>query len=611
VNAKQTDSPGVAPTSRRRVTIRMAASVDSRMPAACFPPDGPEAVAVHAEIDAIFSACRALLFVLDHKGRIVRVSDSAARACSQAADTLIGRVIWDELMPETEGREFQRKFRSLCSTGKALNCESHLLSGEGTERVVLWSGATAGTDSDDASQVVLSGLDITIRRQFEEQAITRERRLQALLEFNYMGSRPLPQVYDYVLEQAIRLTGSEIGFIALIDHEQQKLTIPSWTSVCSRKKDGLTHPLVCTIAEAGAWADTVRTGEPAIVNDTDDPAGEYPGGYNDVGRRVSVPVYEENRLVAVIGVAQKASDYDGSDVNWLQHLMERLLTHAESHLDRQKLEQSERRWRLLIETMSDGLVIFDETFRVLYANRRLGQLLCYDPGELVGKPIELLLNEADQSTFQERMAEQTDREPSQYEAQWRASDGHWVPTIMSPQPMLDNAGNFIGSFAVLTDITYQKQTERRLQEANERLEAEQAAMSEKNIALKEVLSQIEQEKEQIKRQVQSNVDRILSPLLRTVKEKADENLGTYMRLLEDCLDEISAPFVNSLERKFASLSPREIEICNMIKSGLSSKQIAETLNTSPHTVHNQRKQIRRKLGLTDREVNLRSYLQTL
>ena len=62
---------------------------------------------------------------------------------------------------------------------------------------------------------------------------------------------------------------------------------------------------------------------------------------------------------------------------------------------------------------------------------------------------------------------------------------------------------------------------------------------------------------------------------------------------------------------FSKLSPREIEICSLIKIGETSKEIAKALKISAATVQKHREAIRRKLGLTNRDVNLPSYLKNL
>jgi PAS domain S-box-containing protein len=432
--------------------------------------------------------------------------------------------------------------------------------------------------------------------------------------FSCLGSEPLQAVYDYALECAIRLTESKIGYLALVDQDAHTITIPSWTRNPDATEQTSRRSLTCPIVSAGSWADAVRTGEPVILNEVPQASsvdGSYPGNHTDTGRQVNVPIYSDDRLVALIGVAQRQADYGSGDVDWLTHFMERLLIETQARKDRHRREDSETRYRLLVETMNDGLATFDQNCQVTYVNRRFGQLLRYDPSELLGKTIDLFLGEADQSIFYDQVAHCREGVQRTYEVEWTCSDGSTVPTIVSPQPLFDHSGNFVGSFAVLTDISRQKQTERRLQLVNERLEAEQNALTEKNIALKEVLSQIESEKTQIRQQMQANADKIILPLVRTIKSKADENLTTYISLLEDCLADVAAPFISQLENGCATLSPREVEICNMIKSGLSTKEIAQAFATSVHTVHNQRKKIRLKLKLDKRSINLQAYLQSL
>ena len=65
-----------------------------------------------------------------------------------------------------------------------------------------------------------------------------------------------------------------------------------------------------------------------------------------------------------------------------------------------------------------------------------------------------------------------------------------------------------------------------------------------------------------------------------------------------------------IQERFDSLSPRETEICNMIRNGMSSKQISESLHLSTVTIHKHREQIRNKLGLTNMKINLSTYLRS-
>ena len=156
-----------------------------------------------------------------------------------------------------------------------------------------------------------------------------------------------------------------------------------------------------------------------------------------------------------------------------------------------------------------------------------------------------------------------------------------------------------------------KQRTIELAEANEALEVERELLNQKNIALREVLDQIEEGKKQMASDIQSNIDRIVLPILKSLESKTVPAGKTYLGLLRESLSEITSPLMSTLELKSARLTPRELEICNMVRSGLSSKDIAETLNTSVQTVLKQRAGIRKKLGLANSQTNLVSYLKSL
>jgi PAS domain S-box-containing protein len=153
--------------------------------------------------------------------------------------------------------------------------------------------------------------------------------------------------------------------------------------------------------------------------------------------------------------------------------------------------------------------------------------------------------------------------------------------------------------------------EEAIRRAEEQLQVEQRAVTDKAIALREVMGQMDYEKAQLASYFQSNVDRIVMPLLRRLESKVGPTARTYLSQLDTSLANIMSPFVNHLESAFSSLSPREVQICSMIKDGLTSKEIAATFDVSVETVRHQRKDVRRKLGIGGDKANLRSFLETV
>ena len=146
--------------------------------------------------------------------------------------------------------------------------------------------------------------------------------------------------------------------------------------------------------------------------------------------------------------------------------------------------------------------------------------------------------------------------------------------------------------------------------AEQQLQTEHRALENMNITLREVLQKVQDEKREVGRAVQANVEKIVIPILYALRDVVSSGQAGYIDLLERNLSEIASPFVNKLARTFMSLSPAEIRICHMIKNGLSTKEIAKLRNLSPSTVSRHREHIRRKLGLTNKSVNLPTYLHT-
>lgn len=146
--------------------------------------------------------------------------------------------------------------------------------------------------------------------------------------------------------------------------------------------------------------------------------------------------------------------------------------------------------------------------------------------------------------------------------------------------------------------------------AEEELGIEKIALENKNIALKEVLKKVHEEKIEIATRVQANVDKIIMPIFSILEKNANYNDASVLKLLKKNLEEVTSPFTNAISKEFVSLSPVEIQICNYIKNGFSTKDIAQLRGIAVATVSRHREHIREKLNLKNKNINLVTYLNS-
>jgi DNA-binding CsgD family transcriptional regulator len=178
------------------------------------------------------------------------------------------------------------------------------------------------------------------------------------------------------------------------------------------------------------------------------------------------------------------------------------------------------------------------------------------------------------------------------------------PFLKEERALLDAVAEQIGTIA--TRIS----SDLELQETNRQLALERKALQESNAALHIVLARIEQEKQEIHRDIKMNVDKILMPVLHALALQLTPVQTKYVEMLRTNLEEITSAFISQLSLSFHSMTPTEIAICNMIRNGMRTKEIAEMRSVSEATINRHREKIRRKLKITNQDVNLATFLQS-
>jgi len=178
------------------------------------------------------------------------------------------------------------------------------------------------------------------------------------------------------------------------------------------------------------------------------------------------------------------------------------------------------------------------------------------------------------------------------------------PFMKEERALLDAVAEQIGIIATRISADLE------LQETNQQLTLERKALQESNTALRIVLARIEEEKQEIYRDIKTNVEKILMPILHSLALQLRPAQTKYVEMLQTNLEEITSPFISQLSVSYHSMTPTEIAISNMIRNGMRTKEIADMRGVSEATINRHREKIRRKLKITNRDVNLVTFLQS-
>jgi DNA-binding CsgD family transcriptional regulator len=162
------------------------------------------------------------------------------------------------------------------------------------------------------------------------------------------------------------------------------------------------------------------------------------------------------------------------------------------------------------------------------------------------------------------------------------------------------------------NVTPLKLAEKMIRERERELALKSRNLEEVNTALRVLAAQREKDKRELEERVVSNVRQLVMRYIDKMKEtRLNDHQMTLLGIIESHLKDVISPFLQKASALNMQLTPGEIQVAALVREGLTTKEIAGTLNISAHAVDFHRKNIRGKLGLNRKKSNLRSFLISL
>lgn len=286
-----------------------------------------------------------------------------------------------------------------------------------------------------------------------------------------------------------------------------------------------------------------------------------------------------------------------------------------------KLQKSEQKYRLLVESTPDWVWICDTEGHHTFSNRAVEQILGYRVEEILGTSAFRLMHPKERQKVQKwfQNAKKKKMGWKNTVIRWHHKDKsvRFLETIA--EPILDAKGNLTGFTGIDRDITGRKQSEEALKKAHVELknrtndlDIKRKSLEELNTAMKVLLDKREADKSKLEEYILANIKKLIEPYFEKIKKTIlNAQQKALLRIVESNLKEIISPFTQEVSLKYLKLTSTEIQVAKQIRHGRTTNEIATFMNVSPRTVETHRKNIRKKIGLGGNRANLRSHLLSI
>jgi len=276
---------------------------------------------------------------------------------------------------------------------------------------------------------------------------------------------------DYVLNESLKLTESQFGYIYLYNEESRELILNS------RSKDVLAE---CTVTKkqtkyqlekTGIWGEVVRQRKPVIINDYSAPNPKkkgYPKGHVELTRFMSIPVIIDDKIVAVLGVANKEDAYNDNDIYQVTLLMNGVWNAIERREALVKLAVERKKYLLTLLSIGDGVLVVDTNGKVEMLNQLAERMTGWTMEEAVGKyykEVFVLSHENEELIINdpiEGVLTTDTRQELGNHAMLTSKNGTKYYLEDSAAPIKDDKENTIGVVLVFRDVTEKKEQREKI-----------------------------------------------------------------------------------------------------------------------------------------------------
>jgi PAS domain S-box-containing protein len=402
------------------------------------------------------------VFYKDIQGKYTDCNKAFEELLGLKREEIINRTVY-EIWPEEIAVKYAEKDGELYEKPGKQRYELQIRDKKGNIKDLIFDKATITDTTGRVTGIVGVISYVTETKRAQEELLLREARLRSLVDILQSRHDSVQKFLDFTLDEAIKLVDSKTGYIYYDNEDRNEFTLNTWSKEVM-KECAITKPrTVYKLEDTGIWGEVVRQRKTIIVNDLQAPnplKKGYPQGHVELYRFMTVPIFRNDKIVAVIGVANKGSDYNENDALQLTLLMDSVWNIVGQIGAEEALREKEEKYRLLSDVTFEGIIVHDNGI-ALEVNKALSRITGYAQEELLGRNIlSLAIHPDDHDIVRQQMAKDISKN---YEVRGIRKNGSIVPLEIEAYNIM-HAGRLV-RVAAVRDITERKQAEKALKES--------------------------------------------------------------------------------------------------------------------------------------------------
>lgn len=344
-----------------------------------------ETQALRSHFDYLVKYANDIILLVDADLNIVEANDRALETYGYTRQEMLG-IPTTSVIPPGDIHSFQARLRKIQQKGEMIAEAIHQRK-DGSTFPVEVSSRQIKIGRKTYIQAIIR--DITERKQAEAEIKLNEARLKSLLDISQLKAKDSKALLDFALNEAIKLTRSKIGWFGFFSEETRTLTVITWSQNVMKECQTAEETRVFHLDNGGIWAEGIKHKKPFMINDYPSPQPNkkgYPEGHVELSRFLTIPFLSGGQVVAAVAVANKEQDYNDLDVRQLELMMRSVLEITKLKQAEQALQQSEEKYRLLVESSPDIVWTFSDKRGTLFASSGVESILGYTPDYLYKNP---------------------------------------------------------------------------------------------------------------------------------------------------------------------------------------------------------------------------------